>query len=128
MRDLVYSFLLGVILLSCSAAQVIAPMPRKVQISSKLAETLLVHKEQPACQKDAGGTKISGTVVLVMTYDKDGKVIQAHVKSGPRLLQPLALATVRKYRFRPYLLNNTPVEVLTEVSIPIDCFFHTGQA
>jgi hypothetical protein len=35
---------------------------------------------------------------------------------------------VRKYRYKPYLLNKTPVEVETAVSIQIDCFFHTGQA
>jgi hypothetical protein len=44
------------------------------------------------------------------------------------VLRPLALATVRKYHYKPYLLNGTPVEVETVVSIPIDCFFHTGQA
>jgi hypothetical protein len=27
-----------------------------------------------------------------------------------------------------YLLNKTPVDVETVVSIQIDCFFHTGQA
>jgi len=35
---------------------------------------------------------------------------------------------VRKYRYKPYLLNKTPVEFKTVVSIPIDCIFHTGQA
>jgi protein TonB len=128
MKNLVYSFLIGAILLSCSAAQDMAPMPRRVRIDSKLAETLLIHKEQPACQRGADGVHVTGTVVIAITYDRAGRVIHAHVISGPAMLRPLALATVRRYRYKPYLLNNTPVEVVTEVSISIDCFFHTGQA
>lgn len=103
-------------------------MPRTIRINSKLAETLLIHKEQPACQKGADGVPVKGTVVIAITYDKEGKVSHAHVTAGPALLRPLALATVRRYRYKPYLLNNTPVEVVTEVSISIDCIFHTGQA
>lgn len=126
MRKFVYVFLLGAILQSSLAAQVIAPEPRRVQINSKLAETLLIHK--PACQKDTDGTKVTGTVVIAIMYDKEGKVIRAQVVTGPKMLRSLALATVRKYRYKPYLLNSKPVEVVTQVSIPIDCFFHNGQA
>jgi hypothetical protein len=35
---------------------------------------------------------------------------------------------VRKYVYKPYLLNGTPVEVETTVSIRMDCIFHAGQA
>jgi outer membrane biosynthesis protein TonB len=103
-------------------------VPYEIQIDSKIAETLLIHKEEPACQKDQGGLRIVGTVVLAITIDKNGKVSHAQTLSGPKLLRPLALATVRKYLYKPYLLKKTPVEVETTVSIPIDCFFHNGQA
>jgi protein TonB len=72
--------------------------------------------------------RVTGTVVIAITIDKTGKVSRAQTLSGAKMLRPLALATVRKYRYRPYLLNNTPVEVVTLVSIAIDCIFHTGQA
>jgi hypothetical protein len=64
----------------------------------------------------------------VITIDKNGKVSHTKTLSGPKIIRPLASATVRKYRYKPYLLNKTPVEVETAVSIQIDCFFHTGQA
>jgi len=102
--------------------------PYEVQIGSKVAETLLIHKEEPACQKDAGGVRVTGTVVIDITIDKNGNVAHPHTLSGPKILRPLAIATVRKYRYRPYLLNKTPVQVETVVSISIDCLFHTGQA
>jgi hypothetical protein len=102
--------------------------PYEVQLGSKFAETLLIHKEEPACQKDPDGVKVTGTVVLAVTIDKNGRVSHTHALSGPKMLRPLALATVRKYLYKPYLLNRTPVEVETVVSIAIDCYFHTGQA
>jgi TonB family protein len=100
----------------------------QMQLGSKVAETLLIHKEEPACQKDADGVKVTGTVVIDITIDKNGNVTRPHTLSGPKMLRPLAIATVRKYRYKPYSLNKTQVEVETVVSISIDCFFHTGQA
>jgi protein TonB len=85
-------------------------------------------KEEPACQKDSNGIKVTGTVVIAISIDKTGKVSHPRTLSGPKMLRPLALAAARKYRYKPYLLNNIPVEVETVVSIPIDCFFHNGQA
>jgi hypothetical protein len=103
-------------------------VPYEIQLDSKFAETLLIHKEEPACQKDQDGIRIEGTVVIAINVDKNGKVSHAQTLSGPRLLRPLALATVRKYLYKPYLLKKTPVEFETTVSIPINCFFHSGQA
>jgi len=103
-------------------------MPTRVQVSSNVADALLVHKEEPVCQKDSSGVKVTGSVVIAITIDKSGKVIHTHTLSGPKLLRPVAVAAVRKYRYKPYLLNGTPVEVVTSVSIQIHCRFHSGQA
>ncbi|MFZ2023851.1 MAG: energy transducer TonB [Terracidiphilus sp.] len=128
MEKLTFSFFLVAVLLSTSAAQVVAPFPHRVQLDSKIANTLLIHKEEPACQKDSDGIKVTGTVVIAITIDKDGHVTHTQTLSGPKMLRPLALTTVRKYLYKPYLLNGTPVEVETTVSIRIDCICHNGQA
>jgi periplasmic protein TonB len=128
MRKLMFSFLLAALLLSSSPAQGVAPFPNRVQISAKLADTLLIHKEEPACQKESDGVWVTGTVVIAITIDKNGKVNRSRTLSGPKMLRSLAIATVHKYRYKPYVLNGTPVEVVTSVSIPISSIFHTGQA
>jgi protein TonB len=128
MRNSTLALFLAAVLLSSSSAQDVAPEPTQVRVSSKLADTLLIHKENPACQKDQDGVKVTGTVVIAIIIDKNGNVSHTHTLSGPKILRPLASATVRKYRYKPYLLNGKPVGVETVVSIPIDCFFHTGQA
>lgn len=123
-----FSFLLAALLLSNSPAQNVASFPKRVQISPKFADTLLIHKEEPACQKESDGVWVTGTVVIAITIDENGNVNHSHTLSGPKMLRFLAIATVRKYRYKPYVLNGTPLEVVTTVSIPIRCFFHTGQA
>jgi protein TonB len=40
-----------------------------------------------------------------------------HVISGPVMLQSAAMDAVRSWRYRPYLLNNEPVEVETTVNV-----------
>jgi protein TonB len=119
---------IAAVLLSGAAAQVQVPFPHQVKISPGVAETRLIHKEEPACQKDSDGVRVTGTVVIAITIDKNGKVSHARTLSGPNLLRSLALASVRKYLYKPYLLNGTPVQVETSVSITMDCIFHTGQA
>ena len=128
MRNLTFSLILAAALLSRSSAQDVAPLPNRVQISSKLADTLLIHREEPTCEMDQDGVRVTGTVVFAITIGKNGRVSHIHILSGPLMLRPLATATVRKFRYKPYLHNKTPVEAVTVVSIPIDCFFHTGQA
>ena len=136
MGKLTCSFFITAVLLSTQAqphAQNLLSMAPKgiseqILIVPKVAETLLVHKEEPACKNNSAGVRVTGTVVIAITIDKNGKVSHPRTISGPKMLRALALATVRKYRYNPYLLNKKPIEVETVVSIPIDCFFYSGQA
>ena len=128
MSKFIFCLFIVAVFPSPSPAQIVALEPNRVQVSSKIANTLLIHKEEPACQKNSDGVRVAGTVVIAITIDKNGSVRPTRILSGPKLLRHLALATVGKYRYKPYLLNGHPVEVITAVSIPIDCFFHNGQA
>ena len=140
MGNLKILFLLAAVLLSSSAKGTTQNLPAippngiptngpdEVWISAMIAEARLLHKEEPACKQNSAGVKVTGTVLMAITIDKNGKVSDSLTLSGPKILQPLALATVRKYRYKPYLLNNTPVRVHTKVSISMDCVIPTGQA
>jgi periplasmic protein TonB len=58
-----------------------------------------------------------GTVVVQAIISKSGKIESAQVVSGPAILQAAALQAVREARYRPFLLNGQPTEVVTTVSI-----------
>jgi len=56
-------------------------------------------------------------VVLQATISKTGTIENLRVISGPAMLQQSAMDAVKSWRYRPYLLNNDPVEVETTVNV-----------
>jgi protein TonB len=93
------------------------PVPSVVRLPSKFVEGFLIYKivpEYPVIAKAAG---MQGTVVLQATISKSGAIQNLQVVSGPAVLQQAAIDAVKMWRYRPYLLNNEPVEVETTVSV-----------
>ncbi|HYM09304.1 MAG TPA: energy transducer TonB [Bryobacterales bacterium] len=61
--------------------------------------------------------RISGIVKLTAIIGKDGTVEHLTAVTGHPLLIPAALEAVSKWRYSPTLLNDEPVEVLTEIDV-----------
>jgi protein TonB len=55
--------------------------------------------------------------VLQATISKAGTIENLRVIGGPAMLQQAAMDAVRQWRYKPYLLNNDPVEVETTVNV-----------
>jgi protein TonB len=91
--------------------------PKKVSISAGVMVGMLVQKTTPIYPPIAKAARVSGTVVLQATISKTGTIEGLHVISGPAMLQQSAMDAVRTWRYRPYLLNNEPVEVETTVNV-----------
>ncbi len=94
-----------------------AAPPKKVNISAGVAVGMLIQKTQPVYPPIAKAARVSGTVVLQAQISKSGTIQDLHVVSGPAMLQQAALDAVRTWRYRPYLLNNEPVEVETTINV-----------
>jgi protein TonB len=99
------------------APKVKAETPKKVNISAGVAVGMLLQKVTPQYPPIAKAARVSGTVVLQATISKAGAIENLKVISGPAMLQQAALDAVRQWRYRPYLLNNEPVEVETSVNV-----------
>jgi protein TonB len=97
--------------------QVKAAAPKKVSISAGVMVGMLIQKTQPVYPPIAKAARVSGTVVLQATISKTGQIEGLHVISGPAMLQQAAMDAVKTWRYRPYLLNNDPVEVETTVNV-----------
>ena len=82
---------------------------------------MLLHKEDIVCKQHGMSARVTGTVVAAIEIDRTGKVSSAKAISGPAMLIPPALSAVRKYRYKPYTLDNKPVTVETTVAIPFAC-------
>ncbi|MGB8261809.1 MAG: energy transducer TonB, partial [Terracidiphilus sp.] len=94
-----------------------AEAPKKVNISAGVAQGMILQKTTPIYPPIAKAARVSGTVVLQATISKSGAIENLRVISGPAMLQQAALDAVKTWRYRPYLLNNEPVEVETTVNV-----------
>jgi protein TonB len=99
-----------------------APPPRLATVTpplrvSHMNEGNLQHRVQPEYPTLARGARIQGPVVLSAIISKEGTIENLRVLSGHPLLVRAAIDAVSRWRYRPYLLNNEPVEVETQITV-----------
>jgi protein TonB len=95
-----------------------APVPVAHPISvSHMSEGDLVRKILPTYPALARSARIQGQVVLQAVISKQGAIENLQVVTGHPMLVPAAIEAVRQWRYRPYILNNEPVEVETRITV-----------
>ena len=78
----------------------------------------LIKKVDPVYPLGARAAHITGTVVVIATIGKDGRIKGTNVISSPDAsLTAAALDAVREWRYEPYTVNGQPVEVNTLIHI-----------
>jgi protein TonB len=90
---------------------------KTVNLSAGVAQGMLIQKTSPIYPPIAKSARVSGTVVLQATISKTGSIQGLRAVSGPEMLRQSALDAVRTWRYKPYTLNNEPVEVDTTVKV-----------
>jgi protein TonB len=105
-----------------SAGQPIIGLPpvhvpsRPVRVSEmQLGE--LVRKALPEYPNIAKQLRIQGSVLLLATIRRDGRVEHVEAVKGPPLLVQPAMRAVEQWKYRPYLLNHEAVEVQTQITV-----------
>jgi len=93
------------------------PVPSSIHLSSKLVEGLLIYKSIPQYPAIAKAAHVEGTVVLQATISRTGTIDNLRAVSGPAMLQQAAIDAVRAWRYRPYMLNQQPVDVETTINV-----------
>lgn len=61
--------------------------------------------------------RVTGTVVIHFSLGRNGEVLCPKVISGPKMLQQPVLEAVRKYKYKPYLLDGEAIIVSTKISV-----------
>jgi protein TonB len=90
--------------------------PRPVR-QSVMMEGNLIHKVEPQYPAIAKQLHIEGTVIVKAVISREGVITRAEAERGQTLLAQAAIAAVRQWRYRPYYLNNQPIEVETEITV-----------
>jgi periplasmic protein TonB len=93
-----------------------SPPSHRLRIS-RWSEGNLIYRVQPIYSPLARQAHIQGAVELRAIISKAGTIENLTVLRGHPMLVPAAISAVRQWRYRPYLLNNEPIEVETEITV-----------
>jgi periplasmic protein TonB len=91
--------------------------PQRVRISQGITKGLLIHRVEPPYPTLARQARVQGEVVLKAIISTNGEIQDLQLVSGHPMLVPAAIAAVREWRYKPYLLNGQPVEVETTITV-----------
>lgn len=91
--------------------------PQRIRVGGDVQQAQIIHQIRPVYPPLARQARIQGTVRLQAIIAKDGSIIQLEVIQGHPLLVQAATDAVKQWRYRPTLLNNEPVEVVTTIDV-----------
>ena len=101
-----------------SAVPKFAPVqPQRVRISQGVTKGLLIRRVEPTYPTLARSARVQGEVVLSAIISITGEIENLQLVSGHPMLVPSALAAVKQWRYKPYLLNGQPTEVETTITV-----------
>ena len=89
----------------------------RVSLSAEIAQSLLVTKIVPTYPPLAREARVQGEVVLDVAISKEGTIEGLRTLTGHPMLIPAAIDAVKRWRYKPYLLNGKPVPVQTQVTV-----------
>jgi protein TonB len=88
-----------------------------VRVGGTVQAANLIFSPTPPYPQIAKTAGVQGTVKLQAVIAIDGSIKNLQLIGGHPLLVRAALDAVRQWRYRPTLLNGSPVEVLTEIEV-----------
>jgi protein TonB len=90
----------------------------QVSISVSEANEHLTDRVAPVYPPLAKAARIQGKVLLKATVSKDGDVTGVNVVSGHPMLAPSAIEAVKKWKYKPFLVDGQPMTVKAEIEVP----------
>jgi protein TonB len=91
--------------------------PGAMKISQGVTQGLLIKRVPPSYPQAAKQMHIQGTVQLQANIGKDGSVTSVKALSGEAVLSHAAIDAVKQWKYKPYTLNNEPVEIQTQITV-----------
>jgi TonB family protein len=91
--------------------------PGAVRVPSSVMNANLLSSRVAVYPEDAKAMGIEGAVEVEAVISTTGAVQYAHAISGDAHLRAAAEEAVMKWRYKPYAINGTPVQAVTQVRI-----------
>ena len=100
-----------------SASDGAKPVLQRLNISQGVSTGLLIKKVDPLYPPNALRMRVEGAVQMQATISKNGDITRVLVLSGDKLLSGAAVDAVKRWKYKPYLLNGEPVEIDTQITV-----------
>jgi len=96
------------------------PPPKQIELAENEVRKQLLQHPIPVYPPIAKAARVQGPVVLKATISADGMVMNLRVVSGNAMLQSAAMDAVRKWTFKPFIVDGEAVEVGTTITVPFN--------
>lgn len=91
--------------------------PARIRVGGNVQRAMQLSAPAPIYPQLAKAQRVQGTVKLQAVISREGTIEQLAVLSGNPLLIGAAMDAVKKWRYKPTLLNGEPVEVVTQIDV-----------
>ena len=92
------------------SSQPLVPTLSQPRVSRGISGGQLIHRVPPVYPTQAKSLRIEGKVVMDATVLEDGAVSDLKVVQGEPVFIPSALEAVKKWRYKPFVLDGKPVK------------------
>lgn len=100
-----------------SQADASVPKSGLIRVGDNFAAATLIHQVTPVYPKKAKKQHIQGTVLLHAIITKAGTIRTLEYANRPPELSDSAMDEVKKWRYKPTMINGKPVEVDIKISV-----------
>ncbi|WP_094602774.1 hypothetical protein SPSIL_038630 [Sporomusa silvacetica DSM 10669] len=97
--------------------QYVMAAPAVVRVSEEKMAANLIYQPKPIYPNIAKINHVQGKVIMLALISTTGEVEELRLISGHQLLAPLAMEAVKKWKYKPYLIEEKPVKVNTTVTV-----------
>lgn len=97
-----------------------APSVPRVRVSGGVIVALVEHRTLPDYPEAAIKAGYKGDVIFKVIIDKTGKIVLSEPLEGQPLLIAASKDALRDFRFRPFELNGTAMQVETQIGFHFD--------
>ena len=104
-------------IMSTTGASLPQQATQTVKVSQGVSQGLLIKSVQPVYPQTARQMRIQGAVELLANIGKDGSITAVKSLSGDSVLSRAAIDAVKQWKYKPYYLDDQPVEIQTQITV-----------
>jgi TonB family protein len=93
------------------------PVLQTMNVSQGVSQGLILKKIAPSYPTTALRLRVEGPVELLATITKKGDISGVKILSGDPTLARAAVDAVKQWKYKPYLLDGSPVEIQTQITV-----------